>query len=404
VGEGFYSFPGRLEDNDVKFAASCGQTVFAVDLNITYSFVDVLSLGPPTCAFHATDLGEAHCSGDLLPSELPVSIRGVHSNEAGPATKHSWHRDSDRFPVSNTFNDMRHSMEYESVRLCESGILPISIELDGMESSGEYASRLCCDSASLTSSNQVDRMKYSGQYESVRSFGSATVALSNQCFELRDSRTYDSRPYCDSGGMTFTKQFDGLQHSGPYASIPYCDSMGLTFTRRANEKNSSGQYDSKPYHDSDSLRVSMEFDKMMDSVGHESEQYCKSASLLWSNGLDRMENSGGYESARYSVSVRFATSIQGMISVIRRSVELHTFVLSVTSLFGSSESCLPELDAAQASQTQGTKVVWTILGVVVAVSIMIVAAILLVRVNRIRASSTPMSRTESELDVAGEES
>jgi hypothetical protein len=113
-----------------------------------YSFVNVLSLGPPTCAFHATDLAEAHCSGDFG----SLGSGGFScSNVLDQLTKtaegeSTWHCDS---MLSHEFDGKRNSGKCQSLwdlvnlsdlvhsREFEMSDLVVSHDCDGMIHSGE---------------------------------------------------------------------------------------------------------------------------------------------------------------------------------------------------------------------------------------------------------------------------
>jgi hypothetical protein len=92
-----------------------------------------------------------------------------------------------------------------------------------------------------------------------------------------------------------------------------------------------------------------------------------------------------------------------MISASRETFGLGEYV-SVFILaypFGSRESYFPELNSAQPDQGQSLKVVWTLFGVVVPVSLLLVGGIVLIRANHGVAPipSTHTSDTESEVEI-----
>jgi hypothetical protein len=276
-GEGFFSFLGRLNGSIGSFAASDGRVVFHVDLNLTYSFIDVLSFGAlrPTCAFDATRLVERYDSAELLSFELMHSI-DVHASEADHIAGNS--------------------------------------EQDG--------SALYPDSMGLRLSNHIDEM-------------------------------VESKGCSDCESFWISKRFDQMVDSIRY------------------KIESKGCSDSESFALSDLLNLCA----LVNSQASESKQ--------------------SYRPGDLQISKQFGISISGGSFELRAIASVFT----VTRTFGSIERYFPDLDPVPVNPIQKTGVVWTILGVLVAISPLIIGGIVLLCLNHSRTSIVIMRDPESEKEI-----
>jgi hypothetical protein len=292
--------------------------VFAVGSNLTYSFIEVLSLSHARPAFglDATALADADSRAELRSAQFSLS----------------------NAPGTNDF-------------------------------SGEHESRGHCDSIGLTVS--------AGYCESME------FALSKTFEGKIVSGEHESRGHCDSIGLT--------------VSAGYCDSMEFALSKTFEGKIVSASYESSPRcgstvpYGSGSFAISRQYD---DALGF------AVSNLL---NLSDLVNSEICESTKCYGAGDSPMSQQLRISIIHGPSGLRTIssAFTATCRFGSSEPYFPDLGHAQDDQIQSARIVWTILGVVVAISLPIVGGIVLFWLNHSRDLAATMSETESEVEIEG---
>jgi hypothetical protein len=159
----------------------------------------------------------------------------------------------------------------------------------------------------------------------------------------------------DSGSFAISKQFNGVFHPGRY--------------KFASEVSSDSR------------------SSVMSNVWN----------LSWNTYSEIYESAECYAAGQFPIPNRFRISITfgsfGLDSVAS--------VFTLACPFGSSDRHFSGMDPAQVLQIQSTKVVWTILGIVVGISLPIISGIVLFCINHSRHSSETMSETESEVEIPG---